>query len=118
MAEVRSTTAVATEQREQVAVYHDHERGGFIEDTKTEEGTNDLDPFDPDDFLEAMRTEYLFGLVAAEDVNISDESFAVSAESEDEEESAFNEGASDQEVYADEVESDLDFVTKVLFSAR
>ncbi|ETM99938.1 hypothetical protein PPTG_18527 [Phytophthora nicotianae INRA-310] len=76
------------------------------EEMKTEDEPT-LDAFDRDDFMEAFRAENLFGPVDIDDVNISDESFPCSVESD--EESAFDEQESDEEEYVDEVESDPEF---------
>lgn len=58
--------------------------------------------------MEAFRAENLFGPVDVDDVNIGDESFLCSAESNDEV-SVFDEHKIDDEEYVDDVESDPQF---------
>ncbi|POM78602.1 hypothetical protein PHPALM_3846, partial [Phytophthora palmivora] len=79
----------------------------FEEERKTEDEPA-FDAFDRDDFMEAFRAENLFGPVDVDDVNLSDEPFLCSAESEDEG-SAFDEQEGGEEDYVDDVESDPDF---------
>ncbi|KAI9984729.1 hypothetical protein PInf_006098 [Phytophthora infestans] len=57
---------------------------------------------------QAFRAENLFGPVDVDDVNIGDESFLCSAESDDED-SVFDEHEIDDEEYVDDVESDPEF---------
>ncbi|KAI9981027.1 hypothetical protein PInf_010381 [Phytophthora infestans] len=67
-----------------------------------------LAEFDRDDFMEVFRAENLFGPVDVDDVNIGDESFLCSAESDDED-SVFDGHEIDEEEYVDDVESDPEF---------
>ncbi|ETL85036.1 hypothetical protein L917_15297 [Phytophthora nicotianae] len=107
-----STTAAATEQegvmggRSSAAT--SREQGVLNKESKSEDTANDLDSFNRDDVLDAMRVENLFGPIAADDINVAGESFAYGAESEDDDE-AFDETGSDEEEFADEVESDREF---------
>ncbi|KAI9991810.1 hypothetical protein PInf_017181 [Phytophthora infestans] len=117
-ATVATSNVVATEQ----AVTDTNAGGGvasFEEELKTDEKPGleacdrdddepGLDEFDRDDFMEAFRAENLFGPVDVDDVNIGDESFLCSAESNDEV-SVFDEHKIDDEEYVDDVESDPQF---------
>ncbi|POM62836.1 hypothetical protein PHPALM_27959 [Phytophthora palmivora] len=88
-----------------------YEVGYLDEETKKEkkESANGLGGFDRDDFLVSMCSVNQFGPSTIDDVNVTGEYCSYSRESDDDEDSAFDEIGSDQEAYADEVESDPDF---------
>ncbi|EEY62426.1 uncharacterized protein PITG_14877 [Phytophthora infestans T30-4] len=105
-ATVAASTVVATEQAVTVGAL-------IMAATEQEACDRDddepgLDKFDRDYFMEAFRAENLFGPVDVDDVNIGDESFLCSAESDDED-SVFDEHEIDDEEYVDDVESDPEF---------